>query len=184
MKENKEYKNISMSFKKDHNNKLNNNNNQSDDLINQNKSYDKISLQTNNINNLNINGYQNKKNKLVNTKNTLLNLNKKNLVKSIDNKRIINNIIQLPSVNSSIKPFTPSKNNENIIKENNININPIKTENNVIVLPEIKSPKSSFDIMNKRDNSLENKRYLLFKKNNNSKGQASNKSIKFNNNVL
>ena len=68
MKENKEYKNISMSFKKDHNNKLNNNNNnQSDDLINQNKSYDKISLQTNNINNLNINGYQNKKNKLVNT---------------------------------------------------------------------------------------------------------------------
>ena len=38
--------------------------------------------------------------------------------------------------------------------------------------------------MNKRDNSLENKRYLFFKKNNNSKGQASNKSIKFNNNVI
>ena len=37
--------------------------------------------------------------------------------------------------------------------------------------------------MNKRDNSLENKRYLLFQKNNN-KGPASNKSIKFNNNVI
>ena len=74
-----------MYFKKDHNNKLNNNNNKSNDLINQNKSYDKISLQTNNINNSNINGYQNKKNKVINTKNTLLNLNKKNLVKSIDN---------------------------------------------------------------------------------------------------
>ena len=62
IKENKEDKHISMSFKKDHNNNnLNNNNNQSADLINQNKSYDKISLQTNNINNRNINGYYNKK---------------------------------------------------------------------------------------------------------------------------
>ena len=37
--------------------------------------------------------------------------------------------------------------------------------------------------MNKRDNSLENKRYLLFQKNNN-KGPGSNKSIKFNSNVI
>ena len=38
--------------------------------------------------------------------------------------------------------------------------------------------------MNKRDNSLENKRYLLFQKNNNNKRPVSNKSIKFNNNVI
>ena len=187
IKENKEDKHISMSFKKDHNNNnLNNNNNQSADLINQNKSYDKISLQTNNINNRNINGYYNKKNKLTNTKNTLLNSIKKNPINSMDNKRNItnNNIIQLPSVNSSVTPFTPSKQNENVLKESNMNIKPVITESNVIVLPEIKSPKSSFDIMNRRDNSLDNNRYLLFQKNNSSKGPTTNKSIKFNNNVI
>ena len=181
--EKKEHKNISASFKKDNNN--NYNNNKSYDLINQNKSYDKISLQNNYINNnININGYQNKKNKQVNAKNTLLNSVIKKPVNSIDNKRNINNVIKLPSVNSSATPFTPSKHNENILKESNINTNPAITENNVIVLPEIKSPKSSFDIMNKRDNSLDNKRYLLFQKGNINKPPTSNKSIKFNNNVI
>ena len=117
--------------------------------------------------------------------------NKKNdtLKDDKSNKRYDNiPVIQLPSVNMNNIPFTPNRENQN---NNNIteskespniynNMKSAFTESNVVILPEISPQKSSRDIIN---NSPENKRYLLFQKNNN-KDSKINKSIKFNNNII
>ena len=171
----KEHKNIS--FKKDRNN--HNTMNKPIDLISQNKSYDKISINNSSINkNVKINGYQIKDNNIKNSKNNLLN----SIKKSQNKNKGSNSIIQLPSVSSSNIIFIPTRQKESLSKESN-NIKSVVTDNNVIVLPEIKSLKGSLDNMNKDDGNFENKRYLLFQKNNN-KDNTSKKSIKFSNNVI
>ena len=107
-----------------------------------------------------------------------------NSVKGSQNiKKGTNNIIQLPSVSSSNIIFTPTKQNESLSKESN-NIKSIVTDNNVIVLPEIKNLKTSVDNINKDDTAVENKRYLLLFQKNNNKEFTAKKTIKFNNNVI
>ena len=171
------HKNVS--FKRDRNN-YNNNMNKVIDLTNQNKSYDKISIQNTNINkDFSSGGYLSKDKNIRNNKNILL-----NSVKGSQNvKKVTNNIIQLPSVSSSNIIFTPTKKNESLSKESN-NIKSIVTDNNVIVLPEIKNLKTSVDNINKDDTAVENKRYLLLFQKNNNKEFTSKKTIKFNNNVI
>ena len=181
-KEKKEFKNISVSFKKNIN-KISNNISKSNNLNIQNKSYDKISNQASKPKDIRINGYsRNNENKTKNSQNILLNSVNKNKKDLIINKGN-NKIIQLPSVNSSNTLFTPTSKNEINSKESNILSKPVVTDNNVIVLPEIKSQKSSLEKTNKIENSMENKRYLLFQKNYNKETNL-NKSIKFNSNVI
>jgi len=180
-------KNKNVSFKKDIMN-LNKNINKVNDIIPQNKSYDKISFSTNNIKNMNDRRISNYENNEKNNKNILSN--------SIKKHKIDNNmpIIQLPSVSLNNISFSPNKQNQNNInmkeskefkesKESSSNMKSVFTENNVIILPDINSQKSSRNIISNKDNALENKRYLLFQKNFN-KDSKFNKSIKFNSNII
>ena len=189
----KEQDNLNNSFKKD-NYKLNNNINKSNDIINQNKSYDKITIKTNNNNSLKdiqINNYKNKGKK---NKSILLNSIKKYNKESNFNKGNNNiPVIKLPSVN--VNNISSSPNHQNTIPNNNnvivlpeINSPKNSLENinsNIIVLPEINSSKNPIDnITNKEPSTItENKRYLLFQKNYN-KDSKINKLIKSNNNII
>ena len=99
---------------------------------------------------------------------------KTNFLNSIKKNRKENNIavIQLPSVN---------KNNN---KSNNQNLKESKTnaEENIIILPGINNNKK-ISLDNNKEISSENKRYLLFQKNNNKESNI-NKSVKFSNNII
>ena len=175
------YKNINKKENQIVNNSLKKgktNSNRYMDLLSDNRSYDKISIQNNNFNkDIKINGYQNKDKSNKNNKNIITSIKK-----STNISRGNNNIIQLPSVNSSNTLFTPTSQNEVNVNESS-NIKSAITDNNVIILPEIKNQKNSLDNINKEDSTIENKRYLLFQKNNN-KETSSKKALKFNNNVI
>ena len=137
------------------------------DIRNQKNSYDKISVKSNpNSKHREGINYQSMEKKI---KNKFLNSIKKNRRENKDNNLAV---IQLPSVNISSK-----QNNKQNLKENKIN-----NENDVIVLPGINHQKSSLDNINNKEISSDNKRYLLFQKNNNKESNV-NKSVKFNNNI-